>query len=183
MTAPAEALPSFRYHPDPIATGSVVASPDSCVACQRPRGFLYVGPVYTEADIEDRLCPWCIADGTAYRSFEATFTDSESIDDASDAQRAELMERTPGFHAWQGERWLACCNEPAAFIGAFGIEEIRAQFPRLEGPLMMHIVHELGVSGGAARRILESLAREEAPTAFVFQCLHCDSTPAYVDQA
>ena len=38
---------------------------------------------------------------------------------------------------------------------------------------MMHIVHELGISGGAARQFLESLRRDQSPTVFVFKCHHC----------
>ncbi len=46
---------------------------------------------------------------------------------------------------------------------------------------MMFIVHEMGISGGAARKTLESLQRDGSPTAFVFKCLHCDGFPVYVD--
>ncbi|MCP4306259.1 MAG: CbrC family protein [bacterium] len=39
-------LPSFRYHPDPIATGSIRPSDEAvCRRCSRNRGFIYVGPV------------------------------------------------------------------------------------------------------------------------------------------
>lgn len=176
-------LPAFRYHPDPLASGSVVPSDTTCASCNQARGFIYVGPTYAETELDDALCPWCIHDGSAHAKFGATFVDSEAFDDgATEAAMRTIVERTPGFNAWQSERWPSCCNEPAAFLGAAGIEEIRTRYPRLEGPLMTHIVHELGMSGGAARRILESLGRDEAPTAFVFQCLHCDHMPAYVDQ-
>lgn len=46
---------------------------------------------------------------------------------------------------------------------------------------MMVIVHEFGISGGAARQFLESLRRDQSPTVFVFKCLHCDTQPFYVD--
>ena len=33
-------LPSFRYHPDPVGTGSVKAEPDTpCLGCSRIRGY------------------------------------------------------------------------------------------------------------------------------------------------
>src|SRR5580698_1256897 len=41
-----EKLPSFRYHPDPLATGAVKPSDVVCSCCQRNRGFIYTGPVY-----------------------------------------------------------------------------------------------------------------------------------------
>ena len=69
------ALPRFRYHPDPIATGSIEPSSQACVACGRSRGFIYTGPVYAEEELDDQLCPWCIADGSAARTLDAEFTD------------------------------------------------------------------------------------------------------------
>jgi hypothetical protein len=46
---------------------------------------------------------------------------------------------------------------------------------------MMFIVHQMGISGDAARQKLESLRRDQSPTAFVFKCHHCDTQPFYVD--
>jgi hypothetical protein len=31
--------------------------------------------VYAEAELDDQLCPWCIADGRAAAKFDAQFTD------------------------------------------------------------------------------------------------------------
>jgi uncharacterized protein CbrC (UPF0167 family) len=175
-------LPKFRYHPDPIGSGSVVASPKKCKCCKRVRGFIYAGPAYAEKDLDEGLCPWCIADGSAAAKFDATFVDAEAFaDQAPEAARTEILERTPGFNTFQSEQWPSCCGEPAAFMTPAGIAEIRARFHQLEGGLMMHIVHEMGISGGAARQTLESLQRDQSPTVFVFKCLHCDTQPFYVD--
>jgi len=65
-------LPSFRYHPDPLGTGAIKATPDSpCLGCNRIRGYLYVGPVHTEKNfiLDEHLCPWCVADGIAAKKF------------------------------------------------------------------------------------------------------------------
>lgn len=176
------ALPAFRYHPDPIASGSVVASAGACRCCAQPRGFLYVGPTYSEAALIDALCPWCIADGSAARRYDATFVDSEAFDaDASEAARHVITECTPGFHSWQGEHWPSCCGEPAAFLAPAGADDIASRFSRLEGALLSYIVYELGHSGTAATRLLQALARDHSPTAFIFQCLHCDNQPVYID--
>ena len=175
-------LPSFRHHPDPIGSGSVVESEVACRCCGATRGFIYTGPVYAEDDLEDAVCPWCVADGSAHEKFAATFVSSNAFaDDAPAASIRAITERTPGFCAWQSESWPSCCGEPAAFLTPAGIEEIRARYPHLEGDLMMFIVHQLGISGGAARRTLEGLQRDHSPTAFVFKCLHCDGFPVYVD--
>jgi hypothetical protein len=140
--------------------------------------------VYCEDDLSDRLCPWCIADGSAFDRYGATFVDSEAFDaDASEAIVSVIMERTPGFNSWNNERWPSCCGEPAAYAGPIGYEELRASWPRLEGLLMSQIVYDLGISGSGAVRLLESLRRDASPTAFAFRCLHCEATPAYIDRA
>jgi hypothetical protein len=182
VSQPTSNLPLFRHHPDPIRSGSVIGSAVTCRCCGTARGFIYAGPVYAEDELEDALCPWCIADGSAHEKFDATFVDSEAFaDDTPEAAVTAITERTPGFSAWQSERWPSCCGEPAAFLTPAGIEDVRQQYPHLEGDLMMFIVHELGISGGAARRTLEALRRDQSPTAFVFKCLHCDGFPVYVD--
>src|SRR5690606_20932467 len=169
-------------HPDPIGSGSVVTSSKKCKCCQRSRGFIYVGPVYAEKDLTEALCPWCIADGSAAKKYDATVVDSEAFDEnASAAAIIEILERTPGVNTFQSEQWPSCCGEPAAFVTPAGIAEIRARFYQLEGSLMMHIVHEMRISGGAARQMLESFYRDRSPTVFVFKCRHCNTQPFYVD--
>src|SRR5262245_61615527 len=69
-TAPAEPLPSFRYHPDPVASRSIEPSDAVCEACNLARGWRYVGSVYGPQDVE-HVCPWCIADGTAAELLDA----------------------------------------------------------------------------------------------------------------
>src|SRR5438270_13873972 len=107
MDEMAEPMPLFRYHPDPISTGSVVASSAGCLVCGLVRGFIYTGPVYALDEVIDGLCPWCISDGTAAAKFDAEFTDA-----ALGAPREipasvvdELCHRTPGYSSWQQDRW------------------------------------------------------------------------------
>jgi len=175
-------LPAFRYHPDPIASGSIAASATACACCGRQRGFIYTGPTYCEADLEEALCPWCVADGSAAKKLDASFTDPASFPDGIPREVVdEIAYRTPGFNAWQQEKLLTCCGDAAAFLEPVGQAEMRARYPQIEGALMMYIVHELGISGGAATRLLQALDRDQGPTAYVFSCRHCDNKPAYVD--
>src|SRR5262245_24485003 len=105
-------LPSFRYHPDPLGSGSIIASDHACLCCGRARGYVYRGPVYAETALDDRLCPWCIADGSAHRRFDAVFTDAEGIADGAPASAIkEVEQRTPGYAAWQSEQWPVCCGD------------------------------------------------------------------------
>ncbi len=50
------ALPSFRYHPDPLATGSIEASETICAGCGQARGYVYVGASYGEDEYVDCTC-------------------------------------------------------------------------------------------------------------------------------
>ncbi len=175
--------PAFRYHPDPVATGSVVASENACRVCGRSRGFVYAIAPYCEEDgLEDSICPWCIADGAAHAKFDAMFVDSAVFDgQVPGAVVEEISERTPGYASWQTEAWPACCGDATAFLGPTGIEEIRAGQYELEGMLMGHVVHNMQISGGAATRLVRSLNRDRGPTAYVFQCLHCSAHRFHID--
>ncbi len=175
--------PPFRYHPDPLASGSVAASDTTCACCNRSRGFVYVGPVFSETDnLEEHLCPWCIADGKAHQKFDATFVDSEALDAALPASVAQLLvEQTPGFHSWQSGRWPSCCGDATAFVGPFGIEDLRHTRRELEGLVLSHIIYDMGISGGAATRLLNALQRDQSPTGYLFQCLACQTPHIHVD--
>ena len=88
-------LPAFAYHLDSIATGSVKPSDTECAVCGHRRGWIYVGPTYGEFDLDDRICPWCIADGSAHEEWGAEFTDAEGIGghgDWPDVQRSVVEE-------------------------------------------------------------------------------------------
>lgn len=175
-------LPVFRYHPDPLRSGSVIASPKKCRCCKQARGFIYTGPVYSETDLDDCLCPWCIADGKASQKFDATFMDTEAIaEGAPESAVTEICERTPGYNSWQSGYWPVCCDDATAFLMPAGIAEIRAQCHELEGEIMSHIVHGMEISGGAATRLLNSLQRDASPTLFVFRCLKCERHHFHID--
>lgn len=38
-----DSLPEFRYHPDPVASGSIVASGATCRVCVEARGYIHCG--------------------------------------------------------------------------------------------------------------------------------------------
>ena len=175
-------LPKFRYHPDPIASGSIVSSTDPCRRCGEARGYAYAGPVYAEAELENQLCPWCIADGSAHREFDAQFVDAETFGEAIPAAViGEVTTRTPGYNGWQQEQWPTCCGDATAFIGPFGLEELRKRDYQLEGLLLPHIVHTMEISGGAATRLLNSLNLERGPTVYLFRCLKCEAARFHID--
>lgn len=128
MTAP---LPPFTYHPDPLATGAVEASTTVCACCGKARGFIYVGPVYGGRDLDNALCPWCIADGSAAAKLDASFADPSPLQRAGVAEAIvqQVHLRTPGYVSWQQESWLSHCNDACEFHGDATESEVRNASP------------------------------------------------------
>jgi len=174
-------LPIFKYHPDPLATGSIVKSDVECRCCGRKTGYIYAGPVYAEEELDQTICPWCIADGSAAEKFDATFTDESGIGDGevtvSSEVEEEVSRRTPGFSGWQQERWLACCDDAAAFLGPMGREEL----DKLGSKAVDAVREECGLEDEEWTDYLKALNRDNGPTAYVFRCLHCGNLKAYSD--
>jgi uncharacterized protein len=176
------ALPHFRYHPDPLMSGSVVASSEACLRCGESRGYLYAGPTYADVDLEDQLCPWCIADGSAHAEFDVDFVDSDAFAEGTpDGAIEEITQRTPGYFAWQTEVWPSCCGDATAFLAPVGSLELQGPFRAYEGAVLNHVIYDMGISGTAATRLVESLRRESGPTAYLFRCLHCEGQHVHVD--
>ncbi len=98
-----EQLPTFRFHPDPLATGMVEASPETCACCARARGHVYLGPVHSTHDVQPSVCPWCIADGSAATRLRASFSDELALarQGVPNAVIDEVRLRTPGYVSWQ----------------------------------------------------------------------------------
>jgi uncharacterized protein CbrC (UPF0167 family) len=175
-------LPVFKYHRDPIQSGSVVESNQTCRCCGKSRGYIYTGPVYSEEDLDDMICPWCIADGSAHLKFEAAFMEETAMPDGIPAGAVqEVAWRTPGYNAWQSERWFKCCGDAVTFLEPVGIAELREWYRELESSVLGNIIYDLEISGGAATHMLESLRRNSGPTAYIFQCSHCGKYQTFVD--
>ncbi len=178
----ADALPTFVYHPDPIATGTVVATDETCDCCRRVRGFKCDGPSYGEHDLEV-ICPWCIADGTAHDRFGATFMDRDGIGDyghwgaVPDDVRDLIAYRTPCFTGWQQERWWACCNDAGVFLGHAGKAELEAYGEQA----IAAIRTEAGCADDDWQWYLDALDKDDGPTAYVFRCRHCGTLGGYSD--
>ncbi|MEP6764896.1 MAG: CbrC family protein [Gemmatimonadaceae bacterium] len=177
-----KALPTFKYHPNPLETGSIVESDDECVCCERERGYMYVGPVFAEEELDESICPWCIASGLAFKKFETEFTDAASIGggiwpELSEEIIAEVAHHTPGFIGLQQERWAACCNDAAAFIETAGHKELTDKYP----DAIDDIRSDFEASGGDWESWFKSLDADGSATAYVFQCLHCKRHTGYSD--
>ncbi len=178
------ALPTFKYHPDPLATGSIVKSNTECVCCGEARGFIYNGPVYAIEEYDQCICPWCIADGSAHEKLGASFTDGDGIggggmwEEVSLAVIEEVSYRTPGFSGWQQQQWWTHCGDAAQFIGRAGWNELKA----LGSEAIEAIQHSTGLSNGPELdRFISSLQKDGSPTAYMFRCANCGRLGGYQD--
>jgi uncharacterized protein len=164
-------LPTFTYHPDPVATGSVVRTDEACEACDQVRGYIYTGPVYAVEEIE-LLCPWCIADGSAARDLGVTFgtVDGVPIDVPAEVLD-EVLHRTPGFAGWQQERWLFHCSDGAQYQGRVGYEDVAR----------LHGVVEMIAADGWDKDALRHMSADGDLTGYLFSCRHCSARLAYAD--
>ena len=153
------------------------------MCCERGRGYVYVGPVYAEDDLDEAVCPWCIASGLAFKKFDAQFADAVSVGggiwpEISDEIIAEVTNRTPGFSTMQQERWAACCNDAAAYVGMAGHAELTEKYP----DAIEDIQRDATASGANWEQLFAELDVNGSAVAYVFQCLHCKRHTGYVDR-
>jgi uncharacterized protein CbrC (UPF0167 family) len=177
--------PVFRYHPDPLATGSAVRIQHECSVCGQLRQIRYRGPIYGRQP--ESLCLHCIYSGEASRALgvvaaatdgsdildmPAEFSDAVDVpDDVPHHVIEEITRRTPGFTGWQQESWLYHCGDGAAFLGPAGYRDVE---PHPDALNMLRASHrQLGWSPGETEEFLHRLDRNGEPTAYLFQCLHC----------
>jgi hypothetical protein len=178
-------LPTFKYHPDPIATGSIIESDEACECCGKEPGFIYEGPIYCTEEISG-VCPWCIADGSAAAKFEAEMTDAASVggqgwEEVSDAIVEEVSKRTPGFRGWQQERWWTHCKDAAEFLGIVGvIDGTLLETPEAKD-FVAEIQRDWDFSTDEWQTYVSTPSDEHATTTYVFRCRHCRKLGGYAD--
>lgn len=176
-------LPHFKYHPDPLKTGSIKAEETECLCCGKVAGYIYVGPVFAEDELDEQICPWCIADGYAHRYFGAEFTDLDLIgggewDSVPDPTIEEISQRTPGFSGWQQERWWSHCGDAATFIGKAGKKELMALGDEADS----FIYSLIGYCEEPEKDdFFCTLNKNGSPTAYLFRCTKCGKLGGYHD--
>jgi uncharacterized protein CbrC (UPF0167 family) len=171
-------LPFFRFHPDPVATGSIREAAEACACCERDRGWIYTATFSTPREVSGRFCPWCIADGSAAERFEGEFADSIGLDGVGEDVLHEVTRRTPGFRAWQDPHWLVHCRIAAAFVGEVGYAGLAAHPDALT-----HLRDEMRLGGWRDQGQLEQFLTHlgDSAIALLFRCTVCGTHLAYVD--
>ena len=171
-------LPKFRYNPNCYENGvfkpTAPGSQAICDRCGRPSEYYHEG-MYSAEDVAF-LCPHCIADGTAAEKFDGEFVqDAEKIF-GNEERTEELFMRTPGLETWQGEYWLAHCNDHCAFIGYVGIEELN------EMDITEDVLGDYAETGDVDVEIVRKHLKKKGDMAgYLFRCLHCGKYRLHVD--
>ncbi|MGW1544124.1 CbrC family protein [Streptomyces sp. NPDC002309] len=171
-------LPSFRYHPDPVASGSISESAETWACRTRSTGWIYTATFYTAQDVNGQFSPWCIADGSAAERFEGEFTDSYGFDGVSEETLEHVTHRSPGLHAWQDPRWLVHCDDAAAFIAEVGHTDLAAHPDALD-----QLRTDLRIGGRREASQVESFLTHlgHGTSAMLFRCTVCGTHLAYAD--
>jgi len=180
-------LPYFRFHPRPLKTGAFQSGdPRKCDCCGELTSVFYTGPFYSAAKV-NALCPWCIADGGASDRFDGEFQDWASVEgvpagpdagipSVSRESLLELTQRTPGYRGWQQEIWLTHCNEPCAFAGYVGWEEIQDRIDAFAG-----LEDDCRGFGIPPEDLPKALRNGGTCQGYLFQCIRCGKYRLWAD--
>ena len=156
-------LPKFKYFPTVYESDAVEFGRGVCDCCGK-EVEVYVNNMYTAQDVKC-ICMDCIASGKAAEKFDGTFIqDADDID--NEEATKELFCRTPGYISWQGENWVACCNDYCEYLGTVGTKELE------EMGLADEMFEEDGSCDGydCARECME---KDGSLCGYLFRCLHC----------
>ena len=167
-------LPKFQYHPNIYdrekVLGGVKFGENICQCCGK-KTEVYVSRMYCIEDIHC-ICMECVANGKAAQKYNGEFIqDAERISDKE--KRKELFCQTPGYSSWQGEYWLACCNDYCEYLGDVGYTELKKM--NLE-----NIIDEYKekVSFDFDNECLE---KGGSLSGYLFRCRHCGKYRLGVD--
>ncbi len=177
-------MPEFPYHPDPISDNTFVQSADTCECCGWATGLIYNGPIrYTShKQPVKKLCPLCIADGSAAATFNVTFCDELVGEEVAPGIKDVIMKRNPGFPAWRLTKWLTHCGDACRFKGPYGWRGLR-ELDNLELVDSLRDNHDSDFEDDEWELVSSSLHRDRGgATAMVFECRHCGQLVGYVDE-
>ena len=168
-------LPSFRYHPDPLATGAFKeGEPKNCPSCGEEHTIYYALRPYCVEELR-HLCPTCISTGRAAQMFEAEFIQDADWQGVMDKEKDQVLFcQTPGYSSWQGEYWLSCCQDYCAYLGTVGTRELE------EMGIAEQVLEEYEARE-EFQDVAEYLVKDGSMCGYLFRCLHCEQYHLWVD--
>ena len=168
-------LPTFRYHPDPLAAGSFKEGKAKiCPCCEKESTVYYTLRPYCIENVEN-LCPTCISTGRAAQKFEAEFVQDAEWQGVKDKEKDQVLFcQTPGYVSWQGEHWLSCCQDYCAYLGTVGTRELE------EMGIAEQVLEEYEARG-EFQDVADYLVKDGDMCGYLFRCLHCEQYHLWVD--
>ena len=177
-----EPLPKFPYFDDPVAALSFEQLEEPCACCGRVRGvgvagaggvgLVYTGSIYGERSDDPRVCPWCVADGSASRAWKEGAFNTLADRSVPTEVREAVEKRTPGFTTWQDLEWPVCCNDACVFRGYAQHEQLTRTWPEA-GKSLLATYEEGWLGTQTAEQFIELFKNECDPGGYAFQCRHC----------
>lgn len=160
-------LPKFKYHPNiynfPKYKSIVNFDENTCQCCGKKTNA-YISSIYSAENV-DCICMSCVADGSASEKFSGEYIqDAQEVSDIE--KRNELFLRTPGYISWQGEYWLACCDDYCEYIGDVTLEDIRKM--NIE-----YVLDDYRKEENWQDFQDEWLSGNGSTCGYLFRCLHC----------
>jgi uncharacterized protein CbrC (UPF0167 family) len=174
-------LPTFRYHPDPVATRSVARSDTTCLCCGEARGYIYTAPVYGPSRLHEKLCPWCIASGAAASKYNCFFSDDSPLTEAG-LDRSIVLEvsrKTPGYSSWQQGEWQVCCDDACEFQG----DATKRHLADLSEDRLAWHLRRWKWAERDWQRLVEAYKPGGATSLLRFVCRHCGQPTLAIDPA
>lgn len=170
-------IPTFKYHPSPLATKAFEESKEGlvCDCCGEVTHIYYQTPFYSIDDVEC-LCPTCIANGNAATKFNGSFQDDLSIEEGVDDldKIDELIHRTPGYCGWQQEYWRVHCSDFCAYLGYVGASELKALG-------IMEEVLDDPIWDDEQKQMIKESVNGGHLQCYLFKCLHCGKHLVWMD--
>ncbi len=164
--------PFFKYYPDPMENGVFVECdpPQTCQCCGKQETLICEGPFLTDEDVSS-ICPECIANGRAAKTFNMDFCEIPTRNRVSDPEKTEeLLHRTPGYYSYNFNEWLSHCDD-------YCIYEKELVFEDLKDPKLLKELEEDPEWIESGLELDDDFIQIH-----MFTCSHCGKHLFYIDQ-
>lgn len=171
-----KSLPKFKYHPN-LYNNDIVTFKNGICQCCKNETKAYIETMYAKEYL-DCICLNCVANGSAAKKFDGTFIQyAEKINNPEAIE--ELEKRTPGYISWQGEFWLACCDDYCEFIGDVGTKELNEMGIAEEA----FNDYEKRFEHNNIEWVKEKITAHGGVAGYLFKCRKCGKYHLYVDMS
>ena len=172
-------LPKFTYHPNLYTSSSGYVTFDKAICdCCGKEVNAYISFIYSREQI-NAICLKCVYDGSAAARFDGEFI--QNAEKVSDPNKVDLLfKRTPGYYSWQGEYWLACCDDFCEYLGDVGTKELDEL--GIADEVIKEYCEKFDKNGYLGINLIkERLVANGSMAGYLFKCKHCGKYHLYID--